>query len=82
MSETAVLRSVTETSRPTAVLKAIQAMLKGRKHTIFAGHLHYDYDLIDGYEYITMEPTGASFHVDSPGNADHVTWVTMTDDGP
>jgi hypothetical protein len=68
---------------PSDNFKAIQEMLKGRKHTFFAGHLHYyDYDLIDGHEYITMGPAGASFHHDGPGNVDHVTWVTMTDDGP
>lgn len=68
---------------PSESFKAIQAMLKDRKHTVFAGHLHYyDYDLIDGHEYITMGPAGASFHVEGPGNVDHVTWVTMTDDGP
>jgi len=68
---------------PSDSFKAIQAVLKDRKHTFFAGHLHYyDYDLIDGHEYITMGPSGASFHVDGPGNVDHVTWVTLTDDGP
>jgi hypothetical protein len=68
---------------PSESFKAIQAFLKDRKHTFFAGHLHYyDYDLIDGHEYITMGPSGASFHQDGPGNVDHVTWVTMTDDGP
>jgi hypothetical protein len=68
---------------PSDSFKAIQEMLKGRKHTFFAGHLHYyDYDFIDGHEYITMGPAGASFHHEGPGNVDHVTWVTMTDDGP
>ena len=68
---------------PSDSFKAIQADLKGRRHTIFAGHLHYyDYDLIDGYEHITMGPAGASFHQEGPGNVDHVTWVTMTDEGP
>jgi hypothetical protein len=63
--------------------KAIQGMLKDRKHTFLAGHLHYyDYDLIDGYEHITMGPSGASFHHDGPGNVDHIMWVTMTEDGP
>ena len=34
-------------------------MLKDRKHTFFAGHLHYyDYDKIDGDEHITMGPAG------------------------
>lgn len=68
---------------PSDSFKAIQEMLSGRKHTFFAGHLHYyDYDLIDDHEYITMGPAGASFHHDGAGNVDHVTWVTMTDDGP
>jgi hypothetical protein len=68
---------------PSDSFKAIQTILKDRKHTFFAGHLHYyDYDLIDGHEHITMGPAGASFHQDGPGNVDHITWVTMTDDGP
>jgi len=59
--------------------KEIAKLLKGRKHTFFAGHLHYyDYDNIDGVEHITMGPTGASFHHEGPGNVDHITWVTMT----
>ena len=63
--------------------KAIQGMLKDRKHTFLAGHLHYyDYDLIDGYEHITMGPAGASFHHEGPGNVDHIMWVTMTEEGP
>jgi len=69
--------------KPSDTFGKIQAMLKGRKHTIFAGHLHYyDYDNIDGYEYITMGPAGASFHHEGPGNVDHIAWVTMTEDGP
>ena len=68
---------------PAESFKEIQAMLKGRDHTFFAGHLHYyDYDNIDGYEHITMGPAGSSFHHDGPGNVDHIMWVTMTDDGP
>jgi hypothetical protein len=63
--------------------KAIQTLLKGRKHTFFAGHLHYyDYDNFDGREHITMGPAGASFHHEGPGNVDHIMWVTMTENGP
>ncbi|AOS95671.1 Calcineurin-like phosphoesterase superfamily domain protein [Microbulbifer aggregans] len=63
--------------------KAIQKMLKARKHTFLAGHLHYyDYDLLDGSEHITMGPAGASFHQEGPGNVDHIMWVTMTEEGP
>ncbi|MCL7977347.1 MAG: hypothetical protein M8863_08570, partial [marine benthic group bacterium] len=68
---------------PSQSFTAIQDLLKDREHTFFAGHLHYyDYDEIDGYEHITMGPAGASFHHDGPGNVDHLTWVTMTGDGP
>lgn len=68
---------------PSDSFKAIQALLKDRPFTWFAGHLHYyDYDNIDGREYITMGPTGASWHHDGPGNVDHITWITMADDGP
>ena len=46
-------------------------------------HLHYyGYDNINGIEYITMGPAGASFHHEGPGNVDHMMWVTVTDDGP
>ena len=52
---------------PSESFKAIQQLLKDRKHTFFAGHLHYyDYDKIDGYEHITMGPAGASFHHGRP----------------
>jgi hypothetical protein len=68
---------------PSDSFKVIQGMLKGRKHTFLAGHLHYyDYDMIDGYEHITMGPAGASFHHEGPGNVDHIMWVTMTGNGP
>lgn len=68
---------------PSDSFKAIQQLLKDRKHTFFAGHLHYyDYDKIDGYEHITMGPAGASFHHDGEGNVDHIMWVTMKEDGP
>jgi len=68
---------------PSDSFKKIQALLKDRRHTMFGGHLHYyDYDNIDGVEYITMGPAGASFHHEGPGNVDHIMWVTMTDKGP
>jgi len=69
--------------KPSESFKAIEQLLQARDHTFIAGHLHYyDYDNIDGHEYITMGPAGASFHHDGPGNVDHIMWVTMTEDGP
>ena len=68
---------------PSESFKEIQSLLRDRSFTWFAGHLHYyDYDNIDGHEYITMGPAGASFHNEGPGNVDHITWVTMTEAGP
>jgi calcineurin-like phosphoesterase family protein len=68
---------------PSDSFKEIQKLLKGRKHTLFAGHTHYyDYDIVDGVEYITMGPVGAAFMKQGPGNVDHIMWVTMTGDGP
>ncbi|WKK65916.1 metallophosphoesterase family protein [Lutimonas zeaxanthinifaciens] len=68
---------------PSESFREIQLLLKGRSFTWFAGHLHYyDYDNIDGSEYITMGPAGASWHHDGPGNVDHITWVTMKEEGP
>jgi len=69
--------------KSTGNFNEIQKLLKDRKHTIFAGHLHYyDYDNIDGHEHITMGPAGASFHHEGPGNVDHIMLVTMTNEGP
>jgi predicted phosphodiesterase len=71
-------------NNPSDSFKAIQDLLKGRDHTFFAGHTHYyDYDNIDGVEYITIGPAGADFHgQEGPGNVDHIMWVTMTEEGP
>ncbi|MEM9161224.1 MAG: metallophosphoesterase, partial [Verrucomicrobiota bacterium] len=63
----------------------VEEMLKGRKHTVFAGHQH---------RYLHMEREDANYYVlattggGSPlrgtqfGEFDHITWVTMTDEGP
>ena len=68
---------------PSESFRTIQHLLQNRDFTFFAGHLHYyDYDNIDGKEYITIGPAGASWHHDGPGNVDHLTWVTMTESGP
>mgnify|MGYP001606560685 CR=1 FL=1 len=68
-----------DTQTPSDSFKAIQGMLKDRKQTVLAGHIHYyDYDLIDGHEHITLGPAGASFLHVGPGNVDHIMWVTMT----
>ena len=68
---------------PSESFKAIEELLKDRDYTFIAGHLHYyDYDELNGRDYITMGPAGASFHHEGPGNVDHIMWVTMGEDGP
>ena len=68
---------------PSDDFKEIDKAIQGRNYTFFAGHTHYyDYDKINGHEYITVGSAGAAFVHDGPGNVDMLTWVTMTDDGP
>ena len=68
---------------PSDSFKEIDQAIQGRDYTFFAGHTHYyDYDLINGHEYITVGSAGATFVHEGPGNVDMLTWVTMTEDGP
>jgi len=68
---------------PSDDFKEIDQAIQGRDYTFFAGHTHYyDYDLINGHEYITVGSAGAAFVHDGPGNVDMLTLVTMTEDGP
>ena len=70
-------------NNPSDSFKEIDQAIQWRDFTFFAGHTHYyDYDLINGHEYITVASTGAAFVSDGPGNVDHLTWVTMTENGP
>ena len=68
---------------PSDSFKEIDQAIWGRDYTFFAGHTHYyDYDLINGHEYITVGSAGAAFVYDGPGNVDMLTWVSMTEEGP
>jgi len=68
---------------PSESFQNMDQMLQDRDFTFFAGHTHYyDYDLINGHEYITVSSAGAAFTMDGPGNVDMLTWVTVKDDGP
>ena len=63
----------------------IDALLRGRRHTVFAGHHHhYLKSVRGGADHLILGTTGggndgrgAAF-----GEFDHLTWVTMTDAGP
>jgi len=70
----------------------MQALLKGRSYTVFAGHTHYfTHEVFDGADYINMGTTGGLFSTDSengvplrlgPGTMDHAMLVTLTSAGP
>jgi len=65
--------------------KEVESLLKGRKHTVFAGHIHrYVYSQRNYSDYITLATTGGGSPLAGPifGQFDHVLWVTMTDQGP
>lgn len=63
----------------------MEALLAGRKHTVFAGHFHnyLKYERNDS-KYFVLATTGGGSGLRGPlfGQFDHVVWVTMTDAGP
>ena len=61
----------------------IQAMLKGRSYTVFAGHTHYfTHEVFDGADYINMGTLGGIRQRNGPGTMDHAMLVTLTGSGP
>lgn len=66
--------------------ESVKASLQGRKHTVFAGHVHnYMHYIIDGTEYYTLGTTGGNRNFagrPADGMLDHFAWVTMTAEGP
>lgn len=65
--------------------KKVEALLKDRPHTVFAGHVHHyvQYDR-NGTNYYHLATTGGASQLRGVpyGEFDHVTWVTMEADGP
>lgn len=63
----------------------VEESLKGRRHSVFAGHTHryYKHERNDS-EYIVMATMGGGSRLGGPnfGQFDHFMWVTMTDEGP
>ncbi len=63
----------------------LEEHLKGRAHSIFAGHTHhyYKHERNDS-EYIVLATMGGGSALRGPnfGEFDHFMWVTMMDDGP
>jgi 3',5'-cyclic AMP phosphodiesterase CpdA len=63
----------------------IQAALKGRPCTVFAGHTHnYLSQERDGISFITLATTGGGTQLSgiASGEFDEIAWVTMTKSGP
>ena len=63
----------------------VEAALEGRKHTVYAGHVHRyaKYERNDA-NYYTLGTTGggSALRGSTFGEFDHATWITMTDEGP
>lgn len=63
----------------------IENLLKDRPYTVFAGHTHRYFKTIrQDRNYYLLATTGGGSRLRGPrmGEFDHVTWVTMTDQGP
>jgi hypothetical protein len=63
----------------------IEKLLEGRRHTVIAGHFHrYLHEWRNNTNYYVLASTGGSSELRGPryGEFDHVTLVTMTEDGP
>ena len=69
---------------PTGFAK-IEKLLEGRRHTVIAGHFHrYLHEWRNNTNYYVLASTGGGSELRGPryGEFDHVTLVTVTDDGP
>ena len=64
---------------------AVEAALKGRNYTVFAGHTHnYLYSQRDKMNYFILATSGGASMATGPTTTqfDHFVWVTVTDNGP
>jgi len=61
----------------------IEAALSERPYTVFGGHFHnYSHTIKNGRDYIMLGSTGGGQSAELEGAFDHVTLVTMTNEGP
>jgi hypothetical protein len=63
----------------------IETALGDRKYTLFSGHHHhYLYSRHNGRDHYVLATTGGGSHLRGVefGEFEHITWVTMTDEGP
>lgn len=69
----------------TSNFEKIEALLADRDYTVFAGHQHrYHHSLKNNQNYYVLATTGGGSELlgNSFGTFDHVTWVTLSDEGP
>ena len=65
--------------------KVVEQALAGRPHTVFAGHRHrYIRYQRAGHKYYQLATTGGGSDLSgiAHGRFDHISWITMTADGP
>jgi predicted phosphodiesterase len=63
--------------------KKLVQTLGDRPYTVFSGHEHeYQYEKVDNRDYIVLGATGGVMKGQGPGHIDHITLVTMSDNGP
>jgi len=63
----------------------LEALLQGRRYTVFAGHEHvYAVDIRNGRRHFTLSTTGGYSDLRGAefGEFDHILWVTVTPSGP
>ncbi len=64
-------------------LGRIEKALGNRPFTVFNGHEHaYNYTISNGNDYIKLGTTGGGQSPNNPNAFDHITFITMKDDGP
>ena len=65
--------------------KRVEKLLVDRPHTVFSGHVHHyvQYER-NGRHYYSLATTGGGSRLRGAdyGEFDHITWLTMEDDGP
>jgi hypothetical protein len=74
-----------DSPRPNPDWGKVEALLKDRPHTVFAGHFHrYTEHVRNDRQYITLATTGGGSRMRGTpwGEFDHVAQVTMTNGGP
>jgi hypothetical protein len=65
--------------------ESLEALLKGRSYTVFAGHVHrYGKFTRNGQDHFTLATTGGGSRMRGTdyGEFDHIAWVTMKTDVP